>query len=67
MGDRRERAGGVQFDGKIRLEFHGANVVRHVKYVTFQMTEVGVRPELFARILKRIHWFGVPPPMLGVR
>ena len=32
----------------------GANVVRHSKYVFFQMAEVAVPRELFAAILERI-------------
>ena len=42
----------------------GAKVVRHSKYVTFQMAEVAVPRDLFARILERIQWFGVPPPLV---
>jgi hypothetical protein len=42
----------------------GAKVVRHSKYVTFQMAEVAVPHELFAAILQRIQRFGVPPPLL---
>ena len=42
----------------------GANVVRHSKYVTFQMAEVAVPQELFAEILDRIQQFGVPPPLV---
>jgi hypothetical protein len=42
----------------------GAKVVRHSKYVTFQMAEVAVPRELFAAILERIQRFGVPPPLL---
>jgi len=42
----------------------GAKVVRHAKYVTFQMAEVAVLRELFAAILERIQWFGVPPPLV---
>ncbi len=38
----------------------GAKVVRHAKYVTFQMAEVAVPRDLFAAILERIQWFGVP-------
>ena len=40
-----------------------AKVVRHAKYVTFQMAPVVVPRELFAAILERIQWFGVPPPL----
>jgi len=32
----------VGFDGGIKLEFHGAKIIRHSKYVTFQMAEVTV-------------------------
>ena len=42
----------------------GAKVVRHAKYVTFQMAEVAVPRELFAAILDRIQRFGVPPPLV---
>ncbi len=42
----------------------GAKVVRHAKYVTFQMAEVAMPRELFAAILQRIQRFGVPPPLL---
>ncbi len=42
----------------------GANVVRHAKYLTFQMAEVAVPRELFAAILERIQRFGVPPPLV---
>ncbi len=31
-------------------------------YVTFQTAEVAVPRELFAAILERIGWLGVPPP-----
>ncbi len=40
----------------------GARVIRHAKYGNFQMAEVAVPRELFAAILERIGWFGVPPP-----
>jgi len=42
----------------------GARVVRHARYVTFQMAEVAVPRELFAAILERIQRFGVPPPLV---
>ncbi len=42
----------------------GAKVVRHAKSVRFQMAEVAVPRELFAAILERIQWFGVPPPLV---
>ncbi len=42
----------------------GAKVVRHAKYVTFQMAEVAVPRGLFAVILERIRRFGVPPPLV---
>lgn len=38
-------------------------MVRHSKYVTFQMAKVAVPRELFAAILERIQRFGVPPPL----
>ena len=42
----------------------GAKVVRHARYVTFQMAEAVVPRELFVVILDRIQRFGVPPPLL---
>jgi len=42
----------------------GAKVVRHAKYVTFQLAEVAVPRELFAAILDRIQRFGVPAPLV---
>ncbi len=32
----------------------GANVVRHGRYITFQLAEVAVPRELFRKILRRI-------------
>jgi hypothetical protein len=42
----------------------GAKVVRHARYVTFQLAEVAVPRDLFAAILDRIQRFGVPPPLV---
>ena len=42
----------------------GAKVVAHSRYVFFQMAEVAVPGDLFARILEWIQWFGVPPPLV---
>ena len=42
----------------------GAKVMTHSRYVIFQMAEVAVPRDLFARILERIQWFGVPPPVV---
>ena len=42
----------------------GAKVVRHAKYVTFQLAEVAVPRDLFAGILERIQRLGVPPPVV---
>ena len=42
----------------------GAKIIRHSKYVTFQMAEVALPRELFAAILHRIQRFGVPPPLV---
>jgi len=41
----------------------GAKVVRHAKYVTFQMAEVAVPRELFAAILERIQRLRAVPNM----
>ncbi len=42
----------------------GAKVVRHSKYVPFQLAEVEVPRDLLAAILDRIQRFGVPPPLV---
>ncbi len=39
-------------------------MVRHAKYVTFQMAEAAVPRELFVAILERIRRFGVPSPLV---
>jgi len=41
----------------------GAKVVRHARYVTFQLAEVAVPRELSATILRRFQRLGVPPPL----
>lgn len=40
----------------------GAKVVRHAKYVTFQLAEVAMPRRLFAAILDRIARLAIPPP-----
>ena len=42
----------------------GAKVVRHAKYVTFQLAEVAVPRDLFAAILERIPRFRGPAPLV---
>ena len=39
----------------------GAKVVKHARYVTFQMAEVLVSKRLFQEILERIHRFKPVP------
>ena len=39
----------------------GAKIVRHGRYVTFQMAEVVIPRGLFAEILRRIDRLGPPP------
>jgi hypothetical protein len=41
-----------------------AKAVTHSRYVVFQLAEVAVPRELFARILERIQGLGVPPPLV---
>jgi hypothetical protein len=43
----------------------GAKVVRHARYVIFQMAEVAVPLWLFRAILDRIHRFAARPPRAG--
>jgi hypothetical protein len=40
----------------------GAKVVRHAKYVTFQLAEVALPRRLFAAILDRIARLAIPQP-----
>ena len=39
----------------------GGKVVRHGRYVTFQMAEVAIPRDLFADILRRIDWLKRKP------
>jgi hypothetical protein len=39
----------------------GAKVIRHSRYVTFQLAEVAVSRRLFAAILDRIALLAIPP------
>ncbi len=41
----------ADFDRHLKLEFHGAKVVRHGCYITFQLAEVAIPRSLFANIL----------------
>lgn len=41
----------------------GAKIVRHARYVTFQLAEVAVPRDVFRQILNRIRRLGVPPPL----
>jgi hypothetical protein len=41
----------------------GAKVVRHGRYVTFQMSEVAVPKDLFRKILLLIDELRPPPPI----
>ena len=41
----------------------GAKIVRHARYVTFQLAEVAVSRGLLRQILNRIKRLGVPPPL----
>jgi hypothetical protein len=52
------------FDRRIKLEFHGAKIVRHGRYVVFQLTEVAVPRALFADILRRIELCKAKPRRL---
>jgi hypothetical protein len=51
----------LQFDPFVKLEFHGAKVVRHAKYVTFQLAEVAISRSLFAMILDKIAQLRMEP------
>ena len=43
----------------------GAKVVRHARYVTFQLAEVAVPRSLFAAILERVRRFATALPRAG--
>ena len=54
---RRSRANGIwEMSVKEKLIKIGTKVVKHGKYVTFQMAEVAVPRKLFREILRRIAW-----------
>ncbi len=61
IGESLKKALRAVFDRSLRLEFQGAKVVRHARYVTFQMAAVAVSRNLFRAILERIHRLGSPP------
>ena len=42
----------------------GDKVVKHSRYVVFQMAEVALPTELFKAILERIGRLGLPPPLV---
>jgi len=43
----------------------GAKVIRHSKYVTFQLAEVAIPRQLFAALLDRLQRLAIPPPLLA--
>jgi len=45
----------------------GTKVMRHAKYVTFQLAEVAMTRKLFAEILNRIERLALPPPVAARR
>ena len=42
----------------------GPKVMRHSKYVTFQLAELALARNLFAAMLDRIARLAIPPPVL---
>ena len=40
----------------------GAKIIRHARYVTFQLAEVAIPRRLYRTILDRIRWFAAIPP-----
>jgi hypothetical protein len=63
MGERCTEAIRVNFDRKLKMEFHGTKVVTHSRYVIFQMADVAVPRKLFAAILERIQRLRAVPCM----
>ena len=71
MSDRRKQALRVQFDGKLRIGFHGAKITSDAGLFAFsefdeafRLAEVAAPRELFAAMLDRIPRFAVPPPLV---
>ena len=48
-----------------RLIKIGAKIVRHARYVTFQMAEVAIPRGPYRAILQRIHRFAITTPKAG--
>lgn len=42
----------------------GAKIVRHARYITFQLAEMAVPRDLLRQILNRVRRLGVPPPVV---
>ena len=61
MGEAGQKALRVGFDRTIKLEFHGAKVVHHARYVTFQLAEVAIPRGMYGAILERIRRFAARP------
>ncbi len=64
LGPDRPYYGGHRVNRALRdkLVTIGATVVSHAGYVMFQMAEVAIPRDLFARILRRIQRLGPPLP-----
>jgi hypothetical protein len=60
-----ENACGSERSLREKLVKIGAKLIRHAKYVTFQMAEVAIPRKLFQSILRRITKFRMPTPRAG--
>jgi hypothetical protein len=54
LGEARKNALRLDFNRKLKLEFHGTRVISHSRYVIFQMAELAVPRALSREILDRI-------------
>ena len=52
---------GVSVVSQERKSTADAKIVRHGRYVTFQLAEVAIPKALFAEILRRIDWLRPAP------
>jgi hypothetical protein len=60
-GESNDGALRLDFDRRLKLEFHGSRITSDGRYVAFQMAEVAILRQIFADILQLIARLRPPP------